>query len=151
MSHTVSRGLHYPSTYTGVAADIAGYLEDRITGTNKEGFRTGAFRAAKQFLENIKYGIALNRKQRPEKYAHIELMTGISDLSIAVDVLQKTHPEIGVNLSEIEKIIDLYIQNIEEIQAIPGSVSKEDHQNLFIFFKELMQQGLKDSEERPYS
>ncbi len=145
---TVSKGYHTPYRWLGVANGVAEHLDERYNPHNVLR-NIGAINAAQQFFDNVKYGIAIDKKEITKPMLERPPMYGICAFSIAIEVLEKTKPELfsdGYSNEALNKVDELASEYIRQLSAIKEgrTIPQESKLELFAFFTELRELGIHD-------
>jgi len=143
MSQTAARGLADAARWIGVAASMRDYLDEWLTVGAAERLAPpkGVSAAAKRFLAYVLDGIALSRRSQPRR--RVPTMAGLSNLTIAVDVLTALPEEAPKNLDAVEGSVTTYLDFLLQVEREPGSAaaSEDVARALRAFFEELQRQG----------
>jgi hypothetical protein len=143
MSQTEARGMADATRWIGVAASMSDYLDQWLTRAASERLPPpkGTVGAAKRFLSYVLDGIALNRRDQPAR--RVPTMVGLSNLTIAVEVLTALPDPQPKNLDAVEESMREFLQLLTELERAPAdpSISVEVARSLRTFFEELQRQG----------
>lgn len=144
MSNSAARGLADATRWVGVAAGMIDYLDDwcgvAATGDHLPPPKR-TFASARRFLTWVLDGVALNRRSKPGKA--VPTMAGLSNLTIAVEVLSSLPTASGKDLEAVESRVRSYLECLLAIEdpSRGGAVSVDTIRELRSFFQELLRQG----------
>lgn len=141
MSYTVSRGLVDASHWAGMASAVSAYLEQWAKRDKKRSvLPRGQFGAAKRFFNYVLQGTALENRQRKDSEA--PTMAGISNLTIAVEVLAAL-PWKYATSDEVETRVQSYIDCLNAIEEPMhrNTIDAKTVESLCVFLRELQRQG----------
>lgn len=142
MSYTVSRGLVDASHWTGMASSVASYLDKWPEGGEPQSvLPKGQFAAAERFFAYVLQGTALDRHERPNP--NTPTMAGISNLTIAVEVLAALPWNGHTTHVEVEKTVRSYLACLAAIREGPlrDTIDSQTVDKLKGFLRELQRQG----------
>jgi hypothetical protein len=126
-----------------MAASVAGYLEAWQSGNQHARIilPEGQFAAAERFFNHVLQGTALDRGQRIDPEA--PTMAGISNLTIAVEVLAALPCSRPPQTEEVEKTVQSYLTCLKAIceGASVATVDVSIVESLRAFLRELQRQG----------
>lgn len=142
MSQTTSRGIADATRWVGVAARMVDYLDQWLATPSSARVAPprGATLAATRFLHHVLDGVALNRHRSP--IPQIPTMAGLSNLTIAIDVLTALPQGTPPDWRTVEESVQAYLACLGAIQEnSTNTIEETTVRSLRAFFDELQSQG----------